>query len=153
YAAARLEPDPHSRLGVGRRGQPMVELGKAFGGAQAAASCHGFKRRVEFNLHIESASDAAKPDYLGAGRQGGQELRTLYRRGFVRQCQEPARYTALPFLGRPRYSTHRQAAQVAQGQCQQATRPERRREGRQQAKGKRRGTTACDNRQGGIVEL
>ena len=76
-ASACPKPDSRSWHSAWQRGEPPVELGKAFGRNDAVASSHGIKRRIELKVQIETANDTAQADDLGAYRKSSQKLRAL----------------------------------------------------------------------------
>jgi hypothetical protein len=76
-AGARPEPDPRSRPGTGQPSQSLVVSGKAFSRYRAVTSRQGIKRRIEFGVKFEPASDPAKSNDLGPYRESCQQLRAL----------------------------------------------------------------------------
>ena len=137
----------------GREARRSIEPVKPRDCDGAVSLRQGLERRVEIRLRPKLGRDVTEPDDLGADRQRRQELRALQRLGRVRQCREPAVDTAFPIARQPWDGTRREAAQIAQGQCQQPSRSECGRQRRQQAKCKRRGAAACDDRQRAVIEL
>ena len=140
-------------VGTGRRGWRRV--GSA---AQSPSRC--FPARWPRARHRASRADAERRGPIWrrwmisrADRERRQQSRALQRLGLVRQCREPAVHAALPILQPRRLGGGCEAAQVAQGQREQAARPQCRRQRRQQAKRQRGDAAPDDDRQRGIVEI
>ena len=141
------------RIRARMRGELAVEPGKPCPRRGTIASCHGGERGVEFRGHTETGNNVAKLNDRAADRECRQQLRPLQRLSLVRQCCESAVHKALPVVGRPQDGISSEAAQIAQGQSEEATRSQRRRQRRQQAKRNRRCGAACKDRQRRVVVL
>jgi hypothetical protein len=121
---ARAQRKESLRAGLRERGKTAVEVGEPCG-------CHGVmslrqrrERRVEFRSQAELRYNAPQIDDLAADRQRGHDLRALQRLGRIRQCRYTSVHAAFPILSRPTGRIRRDAAQIAQRQCEQAAGPE-----------------------------
>ena len=109
-----------------RRSEPVVKAGQPH-------SCHGAisarqrgKRGIELWFTSNSGGNAAELNDIAADGERRVELCSLQRLCAIRQCRDPAVHAALPVFRAWYEGTISEAAQFAQGQDEEASRPERR---------------------------
>ena len=109
------------------------------------------RARCREAAQFEPEGDMAKLDDLAPDRERRHQLRALQRCRLIRQRREPGVTCGPPNVGRR--GPHRQTTQVAQGQRQQPSRTECRRQRRNQAKRQCRRASTGNDRQRCVVEL
>ena len=85
----------------------------------AVASRDGLECRIQAEVQIEPATDAAKLDDLSTAENAAISCERCNGLRLIRQYRQPAIRAALPPLGRIRDWTRRQATQIVQCERQQ----------------------------------
>ena len=108
---------------VGDRGKTAIELAKLGACGRTASLRKGNECPVELGAQAELRRDAAKVQDRGADRQRRHEGRALQRLGRVGHGREPTIQATFPFVPCMQAGIGREAAEVAQGKCQQPLGP------------------------------
>ena len=123
--ATRPKRDGRLRSAVGSGGKAAVELMQPRDCDYAVSLRDGIERSVKLHGRAKAWSHVAKLDDLAADGQGRQQSRALQRLGLVRQSRKPAVHAAIPIFRCQSQAGGREAAQVAQGEGEQAARAQR----------------------------